>query len=140
MRGPTVKTSHEFLPCPFCGSDNVGGDVRGEFGETLLSFTECRSCGARSRKSPYGDFALRAWNSRASEGKWQPIRCMPISEAVLAICFHGEDMELDIVAAQNRDDVIDLAKRYTHFLKIWPWPVPDLVPRPSGGEGAHNED
>lgn len=123
-------------PCPFCGHDCCEAVSDRSSGCTMVWF-ECIRCGAASGPAPADEgpnkflTAAKKWNMSDDFCKWQPIRWMPLEEVVLVTSCHDEDCEIEIVSAYDRDDVIELARRYTHFLRIWP--LPDFVPRPVNG-------
>ena len=57
-----------FKPCPFCGSEMIGGTghvIKGMTGEVRKYF--CANCGASSGWRESTEAAIVAWNRRAEE-------------------------------------------------------------------------
>lgn len=58
------KKAVEFVPCPFCGSDNISIRRTGELFFSELFHGVCGDCGATSSVRDTKKKAFNAWNER----------------------------------------------------------------------------
>ena len=59
----TKRVAFDFLPCPFCGSFEVGLEAVDDEGLTKF-VTLCNSCGGWGPQNEDADEAAKAWNVR----------------------------------------------------------------------------
>jgi transcription elongation factor Elf1 len=110
------------LPCPFCGSVDVGYSS-----EDGHDFVVCSNCGT---EGPFGyKTGIAAWNQRSS---WQPIETAP-KDGAKFLAWDGEEL---LVAWRYEGRWIYDQEMESPYLTHWgpthwqPLPSPPITPNP----------